>query len=942
MSKKIILYSIFTFNIFVSSVFTEVIFDGSMNESTKNLKLQGNINIKQEFGQISGVNLFHSFKTFNVNASETLTFSGNDSINNIISRVTGDSFSTINGSISSSIENVNLYFINPNGFVFGEDASIHIGGSFHFCTADYIESSEKPFYSSLDNNDILFSTPPESFGFLQGDPQKIIISGKYIDYTDENKEINDSIKVKSNESISFIGGKIEMKNATIQAPEGRINITSVGAGNCKVSLTDTGIDIWSMTSDRLTLDMVNLNHSLIDVSGKGSGHIFIRGEQIRIENDSTIKADNNEESLTDGDLIQVFAKSLMISSSNIYSDAKGKGNGGNIKINVDETITLMNETRVYADATSKNDGAGDAGSIYIRANNINILNYTTISSDTHGDGQGGQIEIMAKDYLNIQGNSTLFTVTQGEGLNAGNGGIITLKSPYISVINKSTISCDTMYGYGNGGEINLMGLNDIPSDIIMIHDSRIFSGAAKDGYGDGGVVNIWGEKVSFINGGRIESQSFAVGKGGNVFITASELEFLGKNDQEIVSNVHTSTHAEIDNAGNAGDIVIQSEITTLLDHANLTASTDGPGNAGKISLTSKQLFLDSKASISSTSNSISNGGDAGKINIFSTEILKMNGQSSITTSTEGKGYAGSILLSAPLMILQQDAIVSSSSKSLFGGNAGIITIKNVENLSLNHSLINTSSLGQGHAGHITVDTSSIRLDNFASIMSESKAQMNGGTAGKITIFANDSIEINSSNISTQAVNTTLDIVNMEQDKNNGKIQIFTSEQFLLFNSSISSSVLGGLGNGGDIDIDPIIVLMNHSNIFANAYKGNGGNIHIVANHFIKSSDSFVQASSKYGLDGQIYIEAPDKEVGNDLYPLASNYLDSSKWLSTPCKLRTAHDFSRLIISGRESIPVRLDDLYTSPALTFIKDDGSDKLRKGSIDASFFDDTSISH
>jgi len=43
-------------------------------------------------------------------------------------------------------------------------------------------------------------------------------------------------------------------------------------------------------------------------------------------------------------------------------------------------------------------------------------------------------------------------------------------------------------------------------------------------------------------------------------------------------------------------------------------------------------------------------------------------------------------------------------------------------------------------------------------------------------------------ISTQAVNTTLDIVNMGQDKNNGKIQIFASEQFLLFNGSISSSV----------------------------------------------------------------------------------------------------------------------------------------------------------
>jgi large exoprotein involved in heme utilization and adhesion len=141
--------------------------------------------------------------------------------------------------------------------------------------------------------------------------------------------------------------------------------------------------------------------------------------------------------------------------------------------------------------------------------------------------------------------------------------------------------------------------------------------------------------------------------------------------------------------------------------------------------------------------------------------------------------------------------------------------------------------------------------------------------------------------------------------------------------------------GGDIDIDPEMVLMQHSQIIANAYEGNGGNIHIVADHFIQSADSIVQASSEYGFDGNIFIDAPDARIGNELVTLPSNYLDASQWLHTPCSLRTSKDVSRLVISGRDAIPSTVEDLYMSPALTFLADEGADPLRAGEIEADFF-------
>ena len=81
-------------------------------------------NILEEFGKTSGINLFHSFQQFNLDANEVAVFHSNPRIRNILSRVTGGSGSLINGQISTTSSNVNLYLINPNGIVFGSNASI--------------------------------------------------------------------------------------------------------------------------------------------------------------------------------------------------------------------------------------------------------------------------------------------------------------------------------------------------------------------------------------------------------------------------------------------------------------------------------------------------------------------------------------------------------------------------------------------------------------------------------------------------------------------------------------------------------------------------------------------------------------------------------------------------------------------------------------------------
>src|SRR4029434_7504679 len=71
--------------------------DSSLGQPARNLT-GPNFLIPQDFGRVSGSNLFHSFQTFNILAGQAAFFTTTTpSLANVISRVTGGSASQING-----------------------------------------------------------------------------------------------------------------------------------------------------------------------------------------------------------------------------------------------------------------------------------------------------------------------------------------------------------------------------------------------------------------------------------------------------------------------------------------------------------------------------------------------------------------------------------------------------------------------------------------------------------------------------------------------------------------------------------------------------------------------------------------------------------------------------------------------------------------------------
>ena len=101
---------------------------------TPAVPIKGSLAELIEGGAIRNASLFHSFLDFNVGQSQRVYFDNPVGIANILSRVTGNNLSHILGTLGVR-GGANLFFINPNGILFGSDVQLDIAGSFLASTA---------------------------------------------------------------------------------------------------------------------------------------------------------------------------------------------------------------------------------------------------------------------------------------------------------------------------------------------------------------------------------------------------------------------------------------------------------------------------------------------------------------------------------------------------------------------------------------------------------------------------------------------------------------------------------------------------------------------------------------------------------------------------------------------------------------------------------------
>jgi filamentous hemagglutinin family protein len=108
------------------------------NDSSKitpNVSIKNGIGDRIDGGVTRESNLFHSFSEFNINDGQRVYFANPSGVLNILTRVTGKDASGIFGTLGVD-GNANLFLMNPNGILFGKNASLDIQGSFVGTTAN--------------------------------------------------------------------------------------------------------------------------------------------------------------------------------------------------------------------------------------------------------------------------------------------------------------------------------------------------------------------------------------------------------------------------------------------------------------------------------------------------------------------------------------------------------------------------------------------------------------------------------------------------------------------------------------------------------------------------------------------------------------------------------------------------------------------------------------
>jgi large exoprotein involved in heme utilization and adhesion len=263
------------------------------------------------------------------------------------------------------------------------------------------------------------------------------------------------------------------------------------------------------------------------------------------------------------------------------------------------------------------------------------------------------------------------------------------------------------------------------------------------------------------------------------------------------------------------------------------------------------------------------------------------------------GQAGTVTIAARALELHDGGQISSSTGG--PGNAGQVTVQADRLLvsgvgaagypSLIASQANPGSTGQagtvaGAGGSVNIRARTILLQDQSEVSTQST-----GTGGPLSIIAIDTLRLDNAAIEARTASA-----------GGGDVTLSVGRLFDLHNSAVTTSVAEGTGSGGNIFIDPPLLVLDNSRIEANAQRGAGGNITIQAGQLIRTPDSMIQASSELGLSGTISIAAPNTDISSSLVVLPETFLDASGQLREACAARGGRPTSSFTTGGRGGLP----------------------------------------
>ncbi|MEH2082323.1 MAG: filamentous hemagglutinin N-terminal domain-containing protein [Nostoc sp.] len=630
-------------------VFAQIIPDTSLPNNSR-VTTDGNIfNITG--GTQAGHNLFHSFDQFSVLTGHTASFNNAVDIQNIISRVTGRSISNIDGLIRT-LGTADLFLINPNGIIFGPNASLNIGGSFVASTASSLLFAEGTVFNTKPDTSttplLTVSVPIGlQFGVTAAPIRNQSQASPNNSFNSFNRPVG--LQVQTGKTLAIVGGDITLEGGNLTA--GRIELGSVAA-NSLVSLISTNQGLFLgyenvqnfkniQLIDRYVNGISNISSQVDASNGDNSrGNIQVQGNTVELQG-NFVRLISLTRGAKDGGDLNINARKLIVGDgAAVFTATIGDGNGGNIIINSGSfslrdgaqlttsifglgnagnvTVNALDATLANAGilSTVSPGGVGRGGNIDINAITLSLIDGAQLTVSTLGLGNAGNVTVQARDAVSLAGNAAIFstlgsttapiikvnfddsgrpTVTiepreQTINPNAlGNSGNINITSGLLSITNGARLTT-SIFGKGNAGSINLKTQNAVFSgnDISGL-SSGVFSAVEKNAVGNAGTIGITTNELTLKSGAQLVASSFGEGNAGAITIQATD-KFLvnGINSNGLPTGVFAESRT-----GRGGNIRLNIENLLMLRYQGLISATSGVAGSngldGNINIDTKFL-----------------------------------------------------------------------------------------------------------------------------------------------------------------------------------------------------------------------------------------------------------------------------------------------------------------------------------------------------------------
>ena len=838
-------------------------------------------------GATRGVNLFHSFQEFNVGEGRSAYFTNPAGIENILTRVTGANPSNILGTLGVAGSNANLFLINPNGIIFGQNARLDVGGSFTATTANAIKLGDTGLFSaSSPATSNLLTIRPSALFFNAVAPGEIVNQSLAESLSGQTNSLGSPVglEVPTLQTLALIGGNVAIEGGNLTAAGGRIELGSV-AGVGEVSLSQIG-NRWLFGYDKIdAFGNIRLEAgAAVDASGEGGGDVQVQGAQLE-----------------------------MNQGSFIIANTLGSGDGGEILVRTTETVALSDDSLIAATVL----GSGTGGDLTIATRRLLVRDGAQILTITTSTGKGGTLSVTASDTVELIGESTDGGFSSGlfaQTLDEGDAGDLTIATGRLLVRDGAQISA-SIFGTGEGGTLSVT-TSDTVEVIGTSADGRVRSGltASTSGKGDAGDLTIATRRLLVRDGARISASIFGTGKGGTLSVTASDtVEVIGTSaDGGFSSGLTTQTEGE----GDAGDLTIATRRLLVRDGAlvsassldtgkgvtlsvtasdtvevigtsadgrpsSLTAQTQGEGDAGNLTIATRRLLVRDGAQVRVNTFSTGKGGTLSITASDTVEVIGRSADSRVSsglyTQTQGEGDAGDLTIATGRLLVRDGAQISAGTFGTFGtgkgGTLSVIASDAIELIGTSAdgrvpSALSASTSGEGDAGDLTIATGRLLVRDGAQI---SAGTFGTGEGGTLSVTASETVEVIGTSADGQVLSALF--TQTEDEGDAGDLTIATGRLLVRDGAQISAGTFG-TGEGGTLSVtasDTIEVVGTSadgrfpSRLTAQTFgAGNARDLTIATEQLIIRDGAEVSVSSEEsGIAGELRVEADAIRLDNE-------------------------------------------------------------------------------